>query len=119
MSVVAEWRCMALSGSLDATVESDAVRFSFAVTNEGSDPVEASFSDAQRVDCTVTDGGEAVWGFSDGRMFAMMMGSETFQPGDTETYEMEWEDPQSGTFDARAELVANDATCEASTTLTV
>ena len=110
---------MTLTGRLAATVESDTVDFAFSVTNEGSEPVMASFSDAQRIDCVVTDGDETVWRYGDGQMFAMMLGSETYRPGETKTYEVVWEEPPAGTYEARAELVANDATCEATTTVTV
>jgi hypothetical protein len=110
---------MTLTGTLSATVNDDAVTFSFTVTNDGSDPVEASFSDAQRAECVVSDGGDEVWRWSDGQMFAMMMGSETFGPGDSETYELVWEEPGGGEFEARAELDASDADCGATTTLTV
>lgn len=110
---------MALTGTLDATVQADAVQFTFTVENDGPDPVEATFSDAQRADCVVTADGEDVWRWSDGRMFAMMMGSETYAPGSTETYELTWEEPPSGDYEARAELAANDVTCEATTTVSV
>jgi hypothetical protein len=110
---------MTLTGTLTATVDDDAVTFSFTVTNDGSDPVEASFSDAQRADCVVSDGDGEVWRWSDGQMFAMMMGSETFAPGDSETYELVWEEPEGGEFEARAELAATDVDCEATTALSV
>ena len=110
---------MSLTGTLDATVGSDAVTFTFSVENEGSEPVEANFSDAQRADCVVTDDGDEVWRWSDGQMFAMMLGSETYAPRTTETYEMTWEEPPDGEFEAHAELAANGVTCEASTTVSV
>jgi len=110
---------MTLTGTLSATVGDDAVTFAFTVTNDGDEPIEASFSDAQRADCAVTDDGEEVWRWSDGQMFAMMMGSETFAPGASETYELVWEEPAPGEYEARAELVARDADCEATTTVSV
>jgi len=110
---------MALTGTLTATVDDDAVTFEFTVANDGPDPVEASFSDAQRAECVVSGGDDEVWRWSDGQMFAMMMGSETFAPGESETYELVWEEPEHGDFEARAELAASDADCEATATLSV
>lgn len=110
---------MTLTGTLTATVDDGAVTFAFRVANDGSDPVEASFSDAQRAECVVSDGDDEVWRWSDGQMFAMMMGSETFPAGESETYELVWEDPEHGEFEARAALSATDVDCEATATVTV
>ena len=52
-------------------------------------------------------------------MFAQMLGTETLDAGETERFEFEWDDPASGDYAARAELVTNDAECEASTEFSV
>ena len=109
---------MPLRGTLDATV-SDDVQFTFIVTNEGDDPVDLSFSDALEADFAVRDGGEEVWRFSDGQMFAQMLGSETIDPGGTATYEAAWEDPDPGSYTAIATLEARDGDCEAEAELSV
>lgn len=103
---------MSLHGTLDATVDDD-VQFTFTVTNEGDDSIELSFSDALEADFAVRDDGEEVWRFSDGRMFAQVLGSETIDPGETATYEAVWDGPESGTYTAVATLEARDRDCEA------
>lgn len=110
---------MTLEGSLDARPGGDAVRFEFTVTNAGDEPVEFQFSDACEADFAVLDDGEEIWRFSDGRMFAQMLSTETLDPGESTTYGGEWSDPRSGEFTAVAELRARDRTCEARTDLSV
>ena len=114
---------MSLQGKLDADVSSDdeatTVTFRFTVTNTGPDPVELEFSDACKADFVVRDDGGEVWRFTDGRMFAQVLSSETLDPDESATYDAEWDDPQSGTFTAVAELRARQALCKARTDFTV
>ncbi|QLG47384.1 BsuPI-related putative proteinase inhibitor [Natrinema halophilum] len=106
---------MTLEGSLETTGEDsrDAVLFVFTVTNDGDETVELRFSDACKADFIVADGDEEVWRFTDGRMFAQVLSSETIEPGTSTSYEAEWTDPEPGEYVARAELKAQDRTCEA------
>ncbi|MDG5760130.1 BsuPI-related putative proteinase inhibitor [Natronococcus sp. A-GB1] len=114
---------MALEGRLEAEVasngEADAVRFEFTVTNAGTDPVELRFSDACKAEFVVEDEGREVWRYTDGRMFAQMISSERIAPGETATYEAEWERARSGEYTAVAELRAQEATCEGRTEFSV
>lgn len=110
---------MTLEGALDATVTDDSVQFAFTVTNAGSDPIDLQFSDASRADVAVTTDGEEVWRFTDGRMFAQVMGEETLDPDESTTYDVEWTDPESGAFTAVAELRARNVDCEARTEFSV
>lgn len=114
---------MVLEGGLEVTVSSgagtDAVRFEFAVTNAGTEPVELRFSDACKAEFVVEDEGREVWRYTDGRLFAQMIGSERIAPGETATYGAEWEDPLTGEYTAVAELRAQDSACEARTDLSV
>jgi len=103
---------MSLDGTLDVTVNDD-VRFTFTVTNDGDDPVDLSFSDALEADVAVFEGETERWRFSEGRMFAQMLGSETVDPGGTATYEAAWDDPESGEYVAVASLEARQHDCEA------
>ncbi len=103
---------MPLDSSLDVTTDRD-VQFTFIVTNSGADPVDLSFSDALEADFAVLDDGSERWRFSEGRMFAQMLGSETLDPGGTATYEATWDDPDSGSYTAVATLEANETECEA------
>ena len=114
---------MALEGRLEADVSSnggaEAVRFEFAVTNAGTDPVELRFSDACKAEFVVEDEGREVWRYTDGRMFAQMISTERIAPDETATYETEWEEPRSGEYTAVAELRAQEGSCEARTEFSV
>jgi len=105
-------RRMALRGSLDATVD-DGVQFAFAVRNDGEEAVDLRFTDALEADFTVRDGDQEVWRFSEGRLFAQALGSETIAPGETATYEASWDEPDAGEYDAVATLEARTQDCEA------
>lgn len=104
---------MALVGTLDVSASADSVTFSFTVRNDGDDPVELSFSDAQTHDVVVLDDGTEVWRWSQGRMFAQMLQSETLGPDDAVTYDVEWSDPASGDYEAVATLAARNHDVEA------
>ncbi|MFC4543802.1 BsuPI-related putative proteinase inhibitor [Halosolutus amylolyticus] len=114
---------MELEGDLDVQVPTDAgdgtVAFTFSVTNAGADPIELQFSDACKAEFVVRADGQEVWRFTDGRMFAQVLGSDRLAPDETATYDGEWSDPQPGSYTAVAELEAQNATCEARTEFTV
>ena len=112
---------MSLEGELDVTVspEEQAVAFAFHVTNANGGPIELQFADACRAEFVVERAGRDVWRFTDGRVFAQVMGSERLAPDETATYDAEWTEPAEGTFTAVASLRATDATCEASAEFTV
>jgi hypothetical protein len=111
---------MSLDCSLAVSASSSAVDFTFHVENTGSDPVELNFSSAQTHDVTVTSGGSEVWRFSEGKMFAQMMQSETLAGGDAVRYEATWEDPDPGDYEAVAELATRgDAGCRARASFSV
>ncbi|WP_135820110.1 BsuPI-related putative proteinase inhibitor [Halostella litorea] len=103
---------MALHGSLDVAAD-DGVTFVFTVENDGAEPVDLRFPDALEADFAVHDGDREVWRFSEGRMFAQALGSETIPPGESATYEASWDDPESGEYDAVATLEARESDCEA------
>ncbi|WP_254543796.1 BsuPI-related putative proteinase inhibitor [Halomarina pelagica] len=100
-----------LRGDLTATADGG-VTFAFTVENAGDEPVSLTFSDAARADFVVDD---ERWRWSDGRLFAQVLGEETLAPGESRTYEAEWPDPDPGTHEARAELLAREHDCEART----
>ena len=110
---------MSLECTLDATSADGVVEFAFTVTNTGTDDVEMTFSDACLVDVAVLADGEERWRFSEGRMFAQMLVEETLAAGDSETFDVDWESPVPGGYEAVATLEANDADCEARTTFSV
>ncbi|WP_256687417.1 BsuPI-related putative proteinase inhibitor [Halococcus qingdaonensis] len=110
---------MALTGTLDATVESDRVSFTFTVANDGDDPVTLSFRDSCSADFAVLDGDEERWRWSHGRMFTQALQSESIDPGESVSYEGEWEQPEAGTHTAVATLEADNQDCEAEIEISV
>ena len=110
---------MSLDCTLDVAVSDGRVAFAFAVENAGDAAIELSFRSAQTHDVAVLDGGSEVWRWSEGQMFTQMLRSETLAPGERQTYEAAWNDPEPGEYEAVAELAASDADCEARATFSV
>ena len=103
-----------LDATLAVTTDEDAA-FTLTVENVGSDAVSLSFRDGQRAEFVAerTDRNEAVWRWSDGRMFSMAVESEELAPGASTTCEATWTDPPSGDYVARAWLTAAETDAEA------
>ena len=115
MSDPAEPPDMTLECSLSVDVSEDRVEFTYDVTNADDEPIELQFSDAQETDLVVEDAdGTEVWRWSAGRMFAQMLQQKEIGPGETATYEFEWDDPEPGEYEATATLEATNADCDAS-----
>lgn len=110
---------MTLTGSLDTQVETDRVSFVFTVENDGDEPATLSFRDARTADFAVLDGNDERWRWSQGRMFAQMLQSEELAPGESVTYEAEWQNPKSGSYMAVSTLEAENQECEARTEFSV
>ncbi|WP_290812171.1 BsuPI-related putative proteinase inhibitor [Halovivax sp.] len=110
---------MTLEATLAAEPTDDGVAFTLTVTNTGSEPVQARFTDAGRADVAVYDGDREVWRFSAGRMYAQVMGSERFEPGEPRSFDAAWRDPEPGSYTAVGELRASDRSCQARTEFTV
>ncbi|WP_224449973.1 BsuPI-related putative proteinase inhibitor [Haloprofundus salilacus] len=110
-----------LTATLTAKPEVDRVDFELKVENQGTEEVTLSFRDARRAEFLVVDveGEEEQWRWSDGRMFAQMLGSETLAPGESTTFEGVWDDPEPGGYVAVGELAAADADAEAETQFSV
>ena len=110
---------MSLDASLDATITDDGVTFELIVTNTGSSPADLSFPNALKADFAVLDGDSEIWRFSDGKMFAQMISSETIDAGTSATYRGLWEEPKSGTYTAVGTLEARNRNAEARTQFSV
>ncbi|QZP38577.1 BsuPI-related putative proteinase inhibitor [Halobaculum magnesiiphilum] len=124
-----------MSEPLDATLTIAATdggaAFSLVLTveNVGADAVDLSFSDGQRVEFVASEAdagddgdgvdGAEIWRWSDGRAFAMALGSETLAPGESVDYEGEWRSPEPGEYEVTGSLAANDAEATASMTVVV
>ena len=58
------------------------IKLTLHVTNRGTEPATLHFLSAQRYDVAVKNlKGQEVWRWSNGQMFAQVMGEETLQPG--------------------------------------
>lgn len=110
-----------LTATLDVETDGDTARFGLTVTNEADEAVSLTFSDGQRADFVVRDAeaGTERWRWSDGRMFPQMLGSEELAPGESVTYDAEWDAPEGGSYVCRGQLVdnADSASAEASFSL--
>jgi|GEM_PF-854924 len=61
------------------------INMELCVFNRTSEKTTLQFRNAQRFDFTIEDGdGKKVWRWSEGRMFAQMLGQETLGPGKTQ-----------------------------------
>ncbi|WP_247731462.1 BsuPI-related putative proteinase inhibitor [Halovivax limisalsi] len=110
---------MGLDGTLDVTTDGHGVSFALAVTNASDEPITAQFSDGCRVDVAVEDDDAEVWRFTEERLFPQVLGEERFDPGETRRFEVEWADPDPGSYTATAELTATDRDCTASASFSV
>lgn len=99
---------MTLAARLSVDTDPDAVTFTLAVENTGGSPVDVEFRNAKHADVAVLADGDEVWRWSDGQLFAQMIQPVTLDPGQTETYEFEWSDPEPGDYEAVATLNTPD-----------
>lgn len=108
---------------LDATLTvepgEEEVTLRLTVENTGDGPVSLSFSDGQRAEFVVerVDDREEVWRWSEGRTFAMALGTEEFRPGETREFEATCAPPETGEYVVRGWLVAREDDAGAETEL--
>lgn len=118
-----------LHATLAATPTDDGVALALSVENRGDDPVSLSFRDGQRAEFVAERRGEGagsgdgesteLWRYSDDRMFATAVGSESLDSGAAATWEATWPDPPAGEYVLRAWVTATDAEAVAETDLVV
>jgi len=104
-----------LAATLSAEPAGDALNLALRVENGGESPVELRFRSGQRADFAAEQDGEEVWRWSRGRMFTQALGTETFRPGETRTFEAAWRDPPAGEYTVRGWLTADGADASAET----
>ncbi|AXR78234.1 BsuPI-related putative proteinase inhibitor [Natrarchaeobaculum sulfurireducens] len=109
---------MTIEGALDVAVSTTdggtpRVEFAFTVTNEGGEAVDLHFSDAAKAEFVVQDESREVWRFTEGRVFAQMLSTDRLEPGESVTYDGEWDGASQGAYTVIAELQAREATCTA------
>ena len=108
-----------LEGRLDCEAD-DVVRFSYTVTNGSDEPANITFRDSGKADVAVFDEDDReVWRWSAGQMFMQVIQEATLEPGESATFEFEWEDPDPGEYRACANLRAQGEDCETETDLSV
>lgn len=110
---------MGLSGHLDTQIGSDRVEFVFTVENEGDESTILRFNDGQEADVVVRAAGQEVFRWSADRMFMQVIHQVELGPGETEIYEMEWENPASGEFTAEAILTAENQDVSATAVVSI
>jgi uncharacterized protein YndB with AHSA1/START domain len=108
-----------LQSTLTAESPDGTAQFSYVVENAGESAVDLTFTSGQQFDIVVTDDGEAVWRWSDGRMFTQAIEELTLEPGDELSFNGTWENPDPGTYEVTGSLAAQSESAEATTTLTV
>jgi hypothetical protein len=74
------------------------------VTNVKGEDLTLTFPTAQRYDFIVRKGKQVVWRWSEGMMFAQVIGRETLRAGEFVSYEITWD--QSGLEDMKPPLGA-------------
>lgn len=92
-----------LDSRLAVTV-GETVDFAFVAENAGDEPVDLTFRNGMTADVVVCEDGAEVWRWSDGRLFAQAIRTETLAPGESTTAALTWEDPLPGTYTAEASL---------------
>lgn len=106
-----------LAPTLQVRIERDSVVLDLHVTNVSEEPVRLEFPTSQRFDFVVErESGAELWRWSEGRMFAQVLGTETVAPGSTLHYRAAWAPPSGlrGTFEATGVLPAMERGIELS-----
>ena len=83
---------LTLSGAAANYAPGVPVRLTLTARNQGSAPLRLTFTSGQRFDATAQDAsGRGVWSWSAGRSFIQALSELTLQPGQSESYEIVWE----------------------------
>lgn len=100
----------------------ESISMSLRVFNTTDQEITFSFRDARRYDFTIEDEeGQEVWRWSNGRMFAQVLGEETLGPGRVEVLYSETYTGtlKAGEYKVTGILVASGRTISASITITI
>lgn len=112
---------MSLRGSLEAEVHDEGVTLEYHVENGGDEVIALTFRTGQRYDIQVIPEGDTqpVWRASDGRMYTMAIEHHTLEPGEGWTFEETVTALAGGTYEAHADLAAEEVSAPAQTAFTV
>lgn len=99
-----------LGSTLNVRVEGDTVQFELHITNVTAGVVELEFATAQRYDFELVDeAGRPVWRWSDGQVFAQVLGVEGVEAGESLRYRTTWgAERRRGSYTAVGRLVAGN-----------
>ena len=104
---------MSLDATLDVATGRDGVEFTFTVQNAGTEFVELEFRSGLIADFVVSEDGEEVWRWSDGRMVTQAIETEALAPGESFSYSAVWEAAKSGEYVVDAVLQTRNADVKA------
>ena len=69
----------------------ETVKLTYAVRNPCSEPVKYTFSSSMQFDLWIKRGDTEIYRMSKGRMYAMVITTLELQPGETKTFDIEWD----------------------------
>jgi hypothetical protein len=93
--------------TLVVTPEASRVRLHLRV--QARQPVELEFSSSQRYDFAMANNGSEVWRWSEDKVFAQVLGTESLGPGEAPLeYEEIWQPAPPGRYRAVATITARD-----------
>jgi hypothetical protein len=98
----------------------DAVEMTLTVSNRAKRAVTFRFRDARRFDFIIETKGKSLWRWSDGRMFAQVLGEERLPPGDSLTYRAKFKGVlKPGIYMVRGMVLHEEMYLQASTVIFV
>jgi hypothetical protein len=98
----------------------DAIEMTLKVSNRTEKTVTFQFRDARRFDFVIETGGKDLWWWSDGRVFAQVLGEERLAPGQTLTYRAKFEGGlKPGIYMVRGMILHEEMYLQASTVIFV
>ena len=93
----------------------ETVKLTYAVRNTCSEPVKYTFSSSMQFDLWIKRGDKEIYRMSKGRMYAMVITTLELQPGETKTFDIEWNQKDNagksvgpGMYEVYARLTPND-----------
>ena len=118
---------LTLSSRAASYAPGERATFTLVARNAGTTPVSLTFSSAQRFDLVILEAsGREIWRWSQGKVFAQVMGTQTLAPGETISFDAQWDQRDAagkavppGNYTARAWLTARGVPQQAQAPFTV
>lgn len=112
---------MSLRGSLEVDVARPEARFVYRVENVNVEAIPLTFRTGQLFDIRVMPADETTpcWVASEGQLFTMAIEHHTLEPGDEWTFEASTSDLAQGSYEAVADLAAEEASATARTSFEI